>query len=113
MRRYPRAAPVMKTERKDNCVANFLHRSAQVCFYHTPGLRQPHITTVFLYCDEGVGQSASLAHAVDISWRSCSFRPLLSVADVNLAVSDCHIADCFSGRLALHVPTVYIRFFVF
>ena len=47
VRRSPRAAPAVKTERKDNCVAYFLHSSAQMCSYHTPGLRQPHITAVF------------------------------------------------------------------
>ena len=47
VRRYPCAAPVVKTERKDNFVSYFLCSSAQMYFYHTPGLHQPHITVVF------------------------------------------------------------------
>ena len=47
VKRYHRAAPELKTERKDNFVAYVLHSSAQMCFYDTPGSRQPHITAVF------------------------------------------------------------------
>ena len=31
--RYRRAAPVVKTEQKEIFVADFLHSSAQMCFY--------------------------------------------------------------------------------
>ena len=46
-RTYPRAAPGPKREQESNCVAYFQYSSAQMCSYHTTGLRQPHITVVF------------------------------------------------------------------
>ena len=83
VQRYPRAAPVVKTERKDKFVANFLHSSAQINVSITRPACASQISQPYsLHCDESVGQSASPASAVDIPWRSCSFRPSLSVADV-------------------------------
>ena len=44
--RYPCAAPLVKTEQKEIFVASFLHGSAQMCLYQTPGSRQPHVTVL-------------------------------------------------------------------
>ena len=114
MRTYPRAAPVVKTERKDNFVTYFLYSSAQMCSHHTPGLRQPHIYHGrVLYTVTRVWVCAmSPAHAVDIHDAVIRFVYRCLSQTLNLSPSQTAILPTISQViLALHVPAVYIRFF--
>ena len=99
VRRYPRADTVVKTERKDVFVAYFLHSRAKCVSITRPACASHISRPCSLHCDESVGQSASLAHAVDIPWRSCSFRPSLSITDVK------------SRRLRLSFRRLFLRSF--
>ena len=114
--RYPRAAPVVKTERKDNFVAYFLHSSAQINVFlshvrFAPTIHHGRVlyTVTRVWVRAPHRRTPLTFHSAGARFvRRCLSQTL------NLAVSDDHFADCFSFRFG---PTcahcMYVRFFFF
>ena len=96
--RYPRAAPVVKTKRKD-ILSPIFYTAAPKCVFIRRLPRASHISrSCSKHRNDTVGQSASPARTVDIPWRSCSFRLSVSVADEKYRGLEHSFTDCFSGR---------------
>ena len=81
----------------ENFAACFLHSSAQMCLYQTPGRRPPPITGRFVNTDQGGSEPLTGAPRSDFMAQSL----VLSI-DVSrtryLAASNKHLAKFFSGR---------------
>ena len=97
----------------ENYVACFLHSSAQICLYQTPGRRPPPITGRFVNTDQRVGRSPYRTNPCRFHGAVVGFVDRCLSRIRKLAASNKHLPEFFSGRSWPKIGSGIIFFGVF